>query len=72
MAEQLKIACDLYIEFKLSEQHLKELVYHYAGVHSKKFFGKKGILNPTLEKIIGKKRKELVAIMLSNFQMTLF
>lgn len=72
MAEQLKVACDLYVVFKLSEQNLKELLYHYASVHGSKFFGEKGILNPTLEKIIGKKRRELVGIMLSNFQMTLF
>ena len=72
MSGQLKLACDLYIELKLSEQHLKELVYHYADVHGNKFFGRKGTLNPTLEKIIGKKRKELVEIMLSNFQIALF
>ncbi len=67
----VKAACDLYIEHKLSEKHLKELVFHYAGVHGNKFFGIHGTLNPTLEKIIGKKRKELVEIMLSDFQMSL-
>jgi len=71
MAGQIKQACDLYIELKLSEKHLKELVWHYAGTHGKKLFGRNGTLNPTLEKIIGKKRKELVEIMLSDFQMTL-
>lgn len=71
MAGQIKEACDLYAELKLSERHLKELMCHYAGVHGRKIFGKNGALNPTVEKIIGKKRKELVEIMLSDFQMTL-
>jgi uncharacterized protein (TIGR04540 family) len=72
MAGQVKVACDLYIAFKLSEQHLKELVCHYARAHGNKLFGRNGTLNPTLEKIIGKKRKGLVEIMLSDFQITLF
>ena len=72
MAKQVKIACDLYVSLKLSERHFKELVWHYAGVHGNKLFGRNGFLNPTLEKIIGKKRKELVEIMLSDFQMTMF
>lgn len=71
MAFQIKEACDLYVELKLGEKHLKELICHYAGTHGRKLFGKNGSLNPTLEKIIGKKRKELVEIMLSDFQMTL-
>jgi len=71
MAGQLKAACDLYIKLKLSEKHLKELVWHYADTHGKKLFGRNGTLNPTLEKIIGKKRKQLVEIMLSDFQMRL-
>lgn len=69
MAGQVKIACDLYTALKFSEQQLKELVCHYARTHGNKFFGRNGTLNPTLEKTIGKKRKELVEIMLSDFQM---
>jgi len=71
MAAQVKIACDLYTGLKLSEKSLEELILHFAGAHGKKFFGKGGTLNPTLAKIIGKKRCELVEIMLSDFQMTL-
>ena len=72
MAGQIQAACDLYTALKLSEHHFKELICHYARAHGNKLFGKNGTLNPTIDKIIGKKRKELVGIMLSDFQMTMF
>ena len=55
---------------KPGEKSFRKLILYYADVHGKKFFGKSGALNPTLEKIIGKKRTKLVEIMLSDFQMT--
>jgi len=72
MAGQVKVACDLYIALKLNEKDLKELLLHYAGTHGCRFFGRNNGLNPTLEKIIGKKRKELIEIMLCDYQKKLF
>jgi uncharacterized protein (TIGR04540 family) len=63
MPAQIKYACDMYDTFKLSEKELQELLVHYAGSHGRKFFCLNGGLNPTLSKIIGKKREELVRIM---------
>jgi len=72
LASQIKKSCDLYIALKLNEKDFKELLLHYAGKHGCRFFGKNGGLNPTLEKVIGKKRKELIEIMLCDYQQSLF
>lgn len=69
MADQIKKACDLYCTFRLSEKELKELLMHFAGIHGKKLFHYDSALNPTISKIIGKKRLELVRLMLSGFQL---
>jgi uncharacterized protein (TIGR04540 family) len=69
MAAQIKYACDMYGTLKLSEKELRELLIHYANSHGKRFFGLNGNLNPTLLKIIGKKREELVGIMLCGYQL---
>lgn len=70
LATQLIIACDSYIALKMTEKQFKELITHYASQHGKKLFSKEG-LNPTVTIRIGKKRVELVRIMLSGFQMRL-
>jgi uncharacterized protein (TIGR04540 family) len=67
LAIQIITACDSYIELKISEKQLKELITHYAYLHGKKLFSNNG-LNPTILNRIGKKRTELVNIMLSGFQ----
>lgn len=67
MASQLILACDEYIAKKLSEKQLRELIYHYASCHGTKLFSVNGI-NPTIMNRIGKKRLELVNIMLQGFQ----
>ncbi|NSW92179.1 MAG: TIGR04540 family protein [Firmicutes bacterium] len=72
MAAQINAASDAYISMKLSEYELRELLHHYATIHGKKLFGFNKDLNPTITKIIGKKRKELVKIMLAGLQITIF
>lgn len=67
LAAQLIQACDEYIAKKLPEKQFKELIYHYASCHGNKIFSVKGI-NPTIVNRIGKKRLELVNIMLGGFQ----
>lgn len=71
LAAQIIKACDSYIGLKIPEKQLKELITHYASQHGKKLFSQNG-LNPTIENRIGKKRSELVNIMLSGFQTKLW
>lgn len=71
LATQIITACDGYIALKMSEKQLKELITHYASRHGKKLFSGNG-LNPTIINRIGKKRVELVNIMLSGFQSCLW
>jgi uncharacterized protein (TIGR04540 family) len=72
MATQINKATDAYISLKIQEKELRELLHHYARIHGKKLFGFNGDLNPTISKIIGKKRKQLVKILLAGTQVTLF
>lgn len=68
LANQIILACDGYIALKMTERQFRDLITHYASQHGKKLFSKDG-LNPTITTMIGKKRVELVNIMLSGFQM---
>lgn len=70
LAAQLLLACDEYIAKKLTEKQLRELLFHYASHHGKKLFSSKGI-NATIVNRIGKKRLELINIMLEGFQLSL-
>ena len=71
LAAQIIKACDSYIGLKIPEKQLKELITHYASQHGKKLFSQNG-LNLTIQNRIGKKRSELVSIMLSGFQTKLW
>jgi uncharacterized protein (TIGR04540 family) len=71
LSSQIIAACDNYVASKIPEKQLKELITHYASQHGKKLFSHKG-LNPTVVSRIGKKRVELVNIMLSGFQIKLW
>lgn len=68
LAKHLIVACDSYIALKISEKQIKELIIHYAYQHGKKLFSHKNTLNPTIINRIGKKRIEIVNIMLDGFQ----
>lgn len=70
LATQINLACDYYISKKISEKQLKELVFHYANKHGKKLFDANGI-NPTIQNRIGKKRIELLELMLEGLQLTI-
>ena len=67
LASQISLACDDYIARKLTEKQFRELLFHYASQHGKKLFSTKE-LNPTIINRIGKKRLELVNIILEGFQ----
>ena len=67
LSAQLILACDYYIAKKISEQELKELLLHYASRHGEKLFSVKGF-NTTVTSRIGKKRLNLINIILEGFQ----
>lgn len=67
LAVQITKACDMYISREITEKQLKELMLHFALKHGKKLFSVNGI-NPTIVNRIGKKRLELLNIMLEGFQ----
>jgi uncharacterized protein (TIGR04540 family) len=70
LAAQIIKACDNYISLKIPEKQFRELLVYYASQHGKKLFYHSK-LNPTVANRIGKKRSELVNIMLSGFQIKL-
>lgn len=67
LAAQLLQLCDEYISRKVTEKQFRELLFHYASYHGNKLFSIKGF-NPTIVNRIGKKRLELITIMLEGFQ----
>jgi uncharacterized protein (TIGR04540 family) len=74
LAGQIITASDDYIAMKMDEGQFQSLIVYYAKNHGRKLFSptKYGGLNPTILNRIGKKRAELVKIMLRGYQMTLF
>lgn len=68
LASQIILACDKYIARQFPEKQFKDLMVHYAYSHGKKLFSKDGI-NSTIVNRIGKKRLELLNLMLEGFQM---
>ena len=70
LAKQIIAASDEYISMNMDEKEYRELILHYARYHGKKLFSysKPGALNPTIQNRIGKKRVQLVELMLSGFQ----
>jgi uncharacterized protein (TIGR04540 family) len=72
LSEQLKLAVDSYFTLRIEEQELQNIILHYARKHCKKMFGKNGKINPTVANLIGKKRRELVELMLRGYQLTVF
>jgi len=43
LANQIIAACDCYVELKIPENQLKELIMHYASLHVKKLFSYNGL-----------------------------
>jgi uncharacterized protein (TIGR04540 family) len=67
LATEIIKACDSYLALRLSENSLRDLIWHYGQAHGTKIFnGNK--LNPTILNRIGKKRAYLVEEMLNGFQ----
>ena len=73
LAKQLIEASDEYISKHLSEKEYKDLVVYFSKYHGKKLFSSlNGKLNSTVINRIGKKRADLVQIMLHGSQISMF
>lgn len=73
LAGQIISASDEYVSKRMPEKEYRELITYYAKQHGRKLFSysNSGSLNPTILNRIGKKRAELVQLMLSGYQMML-
>ncbi len=67
LAAQIIKACDAYIAMRITEKHFREIILHYAAKHGSKLFYANRF-NPTIKNRIGKKRLQLLNIMLENYQ----
>lgn len=65
LASEAKKVCDAYWKKEISESELKDLVLHWATYEKCKLFKNKDF-NPTVKKILGKKRIELLQKMLNG------
>lgn len=67
LANELVQACNDYKARKIDNKTIKEVVWHYASKYPEKlFYG--ADLNPTIKKIIGSKRIEIVNTLLEGYQ----
>ena len=63
LAEELKNACNDYNSRQISNDRIKEIIDWYAANQPEKLFAANQI-NPTISKIIGKKRLRLITDLL--------
>jgi uncharacterized protein (TIGR04540 family) len=66
IASFLKHYCDMYFLFQLSEKQLLVIVLYFRSLKST-FFHHDGSLNPTLSKILGKKRSFTILLLLEKY-----
>ena len=67
LADEIKKGCDSYIPREIDNKRLREVIFWYASTAPDKlFFGPE--FNPTIAKIIGKKRLRLVNDVLDGYQ----
>ncbi len=67
LAEELKTACNDYNARRIDNTRIKEIVMWYATAQADKLFAANQI-NPTISKIIGKKRVKLISDLLDGYQ----
>ena len=71
LAQEINRVSDAYWSRNITESALKEYMLYWASKHGDKLFMGSD-LNPTVKKIIGKKRLSLVNIMLEGTQYSMF
>ena len=65
LAEEIKIVCDDYNMRKINNDRINEIISWYANTQADKLFCNQQI-NPTISKIIGKKRVRLLNVLLNE------
>ena len=71
MSEEIIRATNDYKARKLGNDELQEIVLWYATKHGDKVFSENDY-NPTMKKIIGKRRIRMLDTMLEGYQLTLY
>jgi uncharacterized protein (TIGR04540 family) len=71
LAEEIKIVADNYWSRNLEEKKAREMLIYWAQHEGNKLF-QGNVINPTVTKIIGSKRCNLVNKWLENTQYSLF
>ena len=67
LADEIKRACTAYTSRQIDNDRIREIIFWYANaMPDKLFYG--ADLNPTISKIIGKKRLRLINDMLDGYQ----
>lgn len=70
LAAEIKSACNAYFSRKATNEEIKEIILWYASSQPDKLFWGNEI-NPTVSKIIGKKRLRLINDLLTEHQQRL-
>lgn len=65
LAGEIKAVCDDYNQRKINNDRIKEIILWYANTQSDMLFDNEK-LNPTVSKIIGKKRVRLISDLLKT------
>lgn len=65
LAGEIKAVCDDYDKRKINNDRIKEIILWYANTQSDKLFDNEKF-NPTVSKIIGKKRVRLISDLLKT------
>lgn len=65
IASHLKRYCDLYCSLKLTDTDLYNIILYFSSSKNE-FVTKDSDLNPTILRIVGKKRAYIIAMLLKN------
>lgn len=71
IANELIRVCNEYKMRKIGNEELKEIVLYYSTKFPEKLFSGSEI-NPTIKKIVGKKREEIINKLLEGYQQKFF
>lgn len=71
VATEIIIACNDYKARNIGNDELREAILYYASKYPEKLFNGKE-LNPTVTKMVGKQRVELINKLLEGYQISFF
>lgn len=71
LAAEIIKACNDYKARKIGNEELREVIFYYASKYPEKLFNG-AELNPTITKVIGKQRVEIINKLLEGYQNSFF